>query len=321
MLELTLERIAPLLSSPEDVWILTSRELRPTVLRQAPQVPSSQVIAEPVGRNTAPAIGLGAELILRARGDVTMGVFPADAYITNQDVFVSTMQTGIKEAQRPGKLVVLGVVPTRPETGYGYIEVVHDPHAKAQALRVKRFTEKPNLALAQEFLEAGHYFWNAGIFLWRAASVLEALAEYLPATSEILRRIAEAPRSKLAAMLDRWYQECENVSIDYAVMERSRNVVCIPAPNLGWKDLGSWGAVYEQLAPNGGTVTMGGRVVELEAENNFVQVEGKTVALIGVSDLVVVETPDALLIVPRAKSQKVGKMVEKLEAEGRGKLL
>jgi mannose-1-phosphate guanylyltransferase len=321
MLELTLERIAPLVASPEDIWILTSRELRPTVLRQAPQVPSSQVIAEPVGRNTAPAIGLGAELVLRARGDVTMGVFPADAYITNQEVFLNVVQAGIKETQRPGKLVVLGVVPTRPETGYGYIEVVHDPHSKAKALRVKRFTEKPNQALAQEFLEAGHFYWNAGIFLWRAASVLEALAEFLPATSEILRRIAEAPRSKLAVMLERWYQECENVSIDYAVMERSRNVVCIPAPNLGWKDLGSWGAVYEQLAPEGGTVALGCRVVELDAENNFVQVEGKTVALIGVSDLVVVETPDALLIVPRLKSQKVGKLVEKLESEGRAKLL
>lgn len=321
MLELTLERLRPLLASPEDIWILTSRELRPLVLRQAPQVPSSQVIAEPVSRNTAPAIGLGAELILRARGDVNMGVFPSDAYIANNDAFVSLVRAGVKEAQKPGKLVVLGVVPTRPETGYGYIEVVHDPRSKAQALRVKRFTEKPNLAQAKEFVEAGHYYWNAGIFLWRASSVLEALAEFLPASSEILRRIAEAPRSKLGTVLERWYQECENISIDYAVMERSRNIICVPAANLSWNDLGSWGAVYDQLAPNGGTVVQAGQVVEVDSANNFVQVEGKTVALVGVSDLVVVETPDALLIVPRAKSQKVGKLVQKLEAEGRTKLL
>ncbi len=321
MLELTLERLRPLLSSPEDIWILTSRELRPAVLRQAPQVPPAQVIAEPISRNTAPAIGLGAELILRARGDVNMGVFPSDAFIANNDAFVNLVRAGIKEVQKPGKLVTLGIVPTRPETGYGYIEVVHDPRSKAQALRVKRFTEKPSPGEAQEFFEAGHYFWNAGIFIFRASSILEALAEFLPASAEILRRIAEAPRSKLAAVLERWFPECESISIDYAVMERSRNVLCIPAKNLGWNDVGSWGAVYDQLAPRGGTVVTAGQVVELEAENNFVQVEGKTVGLIGVSDLVVVETPDALLIVPRSKAQKVGKLVQKLEAEGRTRLL
>lgn len=321
MLEQTLERIRPLLASPEDIWILTSRELRPAILRQAPQVPAAQIIAEPTSRNTAPAIGLGAELILRARGDVNMGVFPSDAYIGNNELFVGLVRTALKEAQRPGKLVVLGIVPTRPETGYGYIEVVQDPHAKAAGLRVKRFTEKPSLAQAKEFLTAGNYYWNAGMFIWRTSSILEALAEFLPASAEILRRIAEAPRSKLAAVLERWYQECEKISIDYAVMERSRNIVCVPAANLAWNDLGSWGAVYEQLAPHGGTVAPAGQVVEVDSANNFVQVEGRTVALVGVSDLVVVETPDALLIVPRAKSQMVAKLVEKLEAEGRTKLL
>jgi len=321
MLEQTLDRLRPLLASPEDIWILTSRELRPAVLRQAPQVPSSQIIAEPMGRNTAPAIGLGAELILRARGDVNMGVFPSDAYIANPEAFANAVRAGIKEIQKPGKLVVLGIPPTRPETGYGYIEVVQDPRSKAAALRVKRFTEKPSPAQAKEFVESGNYFWNAGIFLWRTSSVLESMAEFLPATAEILRRIAEAPRSKLAAVLERWYPECENISIDYAVMERSRNIICVPAASLGWNDLGSWGAVYEQLAPKGGTVVQAGQVVEVESENNLIQVEGKTVAIVGISDLVVVETPDALLIVPRGKAQKVGKVVEKLESEGRTKLL
>ncbi|MGH9393995.1 MAG: mannose-1-phosphate guanylyltransferase [Terriglobales bacterium] len=321
MLELTLERLRPLLTSPDDIWILTSRELRPTILRQAPQVPPAQIIAEPVGRNTAPAIGLGAEMILRARGDVNMGVFPSDAYIANPDAFANAVRLGVKEVQKPGKLVVLGIEPTRPETGYGYIAAVQDPRSKAQAMRVRRFTEKPNAAKAKEFFEAGHYYWNAGIFIFRASSILEGLAEFLPASAEILRRIAEAPRSKLAAVLEHWYQECENVSIDYAVMERSRNLICVPVRNLGWNDVGSWAAVYEQLAPRGGTVTTGGGVIELDSANNFVQVEGKTVALVGVGDLVVVETPDALLIVPRAQSQKISQLVQKLEAEGLTKLL
>ncbi|MGH9413607.1 MAG: mannose-1-phosphate guanylyltransferase [Terriglobales bacterium] len=321
MLERTIDRLQPLLAAPEDIWIMTSRELRPAVLRQVPQVPSSQVIAEPVGRNTASAIGLGAELILRSRGDVDMGVFPSDSFIANEEKFISLARVAVKEAQKPGKLVVLGIEPTRPETGYGYIEVVHDPRSRAQALRVKRFTEKPNLAQAREFFEAGHYYWNAGLFLWRTSSILEALAEFLPASAEILRRIAESPRSKLAAVLERWYPECENISIDYAVMEHSRNIVCIPSANLGWTDLGSWASLYEQLAPHGGTVAQGGEVVELDSANNLVQVDGKTVALVGVSDLVVVETADALLIVPRSQSQKVGKLVQQLEAEGKTKLL
>lgn len=321
MLEQTLDRLRPLLASPEDVWILTSRELRPTILRQAPQIPSSQVIAEPIGRNTAPAIGLGAELILRARGDVSMGVFPADAYIEHPDAFTAAVRNAVAQAQKPGKLVVLGIPPTRPETGYGYIEVAQDPRTKSAALRVERFTEKPVLAKAREYVDSGNYFWNAGIFIWRTSSILEAMAEFLPATAEILRRIAEAPRSKLPAILDRWYQECENISVDYAVMERSRNIVCVPAPNLGWNDLGSWAAVYDQLAPKGGTVGPAGQVVEVDAANNFVQVEGRTVALVGVNDLIVVETADALLIVPRSKAQDVSKVVAKLEAEGRTKLL
>lgn len=321
MLERTIDRLQPLLASPEDIWIMTNRELRAAVLRQVPQVPASQVIAEPVGRNTAPAIGLGAELILRARGDVNMGVFPSDAYIANEEKFIALARVAIKEAQRPGKLAVLGIEPTRPETGYGYIEAVHDPRSRAQALRVQRFTEKPSLAQAREFVEAGHYFWNAGLFIWRTSSILEALAEFLPATAEILRRIAEAPRSKLGAVLERWYLECENISIDYAVMEHSRNIVCIPSANLGWTDLGSWQSLYEQLAPHGGTVAQAGEVVELDAANNFVNVEGKTVAIVGLNDLVVVETPDALLIVPRSQSQKVGKLVQQLEAEGKSKLL
>lgn len=321
MLEQTLERVRPLLASPEDIWIMTSRELRSQILRLAPQVPPHQVIAEPVGRNTAPAIGLGAELMLRARGDVTVGVFPSDHYIAGVEAFQATAATAIKEAQRPGRLVVLGIPPTRPETGYGYIEVIEDPRARGAAFRVQRFTEKPSLPQAREFLEAGHYYWNSGMFFWRASSILEAMAEFLPATSEILRRIAEAPRSKLSAVLERWYIECENISIDYAVLERSRNLVCLPAPNLEWNDMGNWAAVYEQQAPQGGTVTLAGEAVELDSTNNLIAVEGKTVAIVGVSDLVVVETPDALLIVPRNKAQKVGKLVQKLEADGKTRLL
>lgn len=322
MLEQTLGRLAPL-AQPENTWIITSRELRGTVLRQAPRVPAQQVIAEPVGRNTAAAIALGAELILRTRGDVPMGVFPADHVIEHTQKFNAIARVGMQEARRPGRLVVLGIPPSRPETGYGYIEVVEEPHRREPppVYRVRRFVEKPDLPHAREFIAAGNYYWNAGIFIWRASAILEALAEHLPEISERLRRVAEAPRSKFTAALERWYPGCQNISIDYGVLEKARGLVCLPAGGMGWNDLGSWGALYAELAPGGGTVTQGGNVVELDAANNFVQAPGKTVALIGVKDLVVVETPDALLIVPRAQAQKVGRLVAELEKQGREKLL
>lgn len=322
MLEQTLARLSPL-AKPENTWIITSRELRSSVLRQSPRVPAQQVIAEPVGRNTAAAIALGAELILRTRGDVPMGVFPADHVIEHPQKFHAIIRGGIGEARRPARLVVLGIPPSRPETGYGYIEVVEEPHRREPppVYRVRRFVEKPDLPHAREFVAAGNYYWNAGIFLWRASAILEALAEHLPEISERLRRVAEAPRSKFTAALERWYPGCQNISIDYGVLEKARGLVCLPAGGMGWNDLGSWSALYEELAPGGGTVTQGGNVVELDAVNNYVQAPGKTVALIGVKDLVVVETQDALLIVPRAQAQKVGRLVTELEKQGRDKLL
>lgn len=322
MLEQTLTRLAPV-AKPDNTWIITNRELRAAVLRQAPKVPPQQVIAEPVPRNTAAAIALGAELILRTRGDVPMGVFPSDHVIAHPQKFANILRIGIQETKRPGRLVVLGIPPARPETGYGYIEVIEEPHRREPppVFRVRRFLEKPDLQRAREFVAAGNYYWNAGIFLWRASSILEALAEHLPEISERLRRVAEAPRSKFTAALERWYPGCQNISIDYGVLEKARGLVCLPAGGMGWNDLGSWAALYEELAPNGGTVTQGGSVVELDAANNYVQAPGKTVALIGVKDFVVVETPDALLIVPRTQAQKVGKLVQELEKQGKDKLL
>jgi mannose-1-phosphate guanylyltransferase len=323
MLQQTLKRLKPL-AAPRNTWIITSRELRQTVLKQAPEVPPAQVIAEPVGRNTAPAIGLGAELILRSRGDSIMGVFPADHLISEPANFVKVIQRAIGEARRPGRLIVIGVTPTHPETGYGYIEVIEEPQRKRSeaALRVRRFTEKPDARTAREFVEAGNYYWNSGMFVWRASSILEALAEYLPMTSERLRRITEAPKSKFTLAMERIYPESDNISIDYAVLEKARNLSCVPAPELKWNDLGSWSAVYNELASeNSGTVVRSGEVVEIGSAGNLIAVEGKTVGLVGVHDLIVVETRDALLVVPRAEAQRVSELVKELERRGKDRVL
>ncbi len=322
MLQQTLQRLRPLVT-PQNTWVITSRELRSAVLTQAPEIPPAQVIAEPEGRNTAPAIGLGAELVLRARGDVPLGVFPSDHLIGNPEKFAAVIHAATTEARRPGRIVVMGISPSRPETGYGYIETIEEPTRRKEGspLRVRKFVEKPDLAHAKQYKEAGNYYWNSGMFLWRASTILEALAEFLPGTSERLRKIAEAPKSKFAAALAHWYPACDNISIDHGVLEKARGIVCIPAPGLDWNDLGSWAAVYEQLAPRGGTVSQAGEVVEYESGNNFIHVEGKTVGLVGVKDMIVVETADALLIVPRSQAQNVGKLVQELEKRALEKLL
>ncbi len=320
MLQQTLTR-ARLVSRPENIWIITSAEQRAQVIAQAGDVPTAQIIGEPVGRNTAPAIGLGAELILRARGDVPMGVFPSDHLVRHPGKFQTLIEAGIGEIQRPGRMLALGIPPTRPETGYGYIEVIEDPHARRGALRVKRFIEKPGEAVARRLVQAGNYYWNAGMFLWRAATILEALAEYLPGTSERLRRIADAPRSKFSSALTRWYAGCADISIDYAVLEKAPSLYCLPASGLGWNDLGSWEAVFQELSQDGGSVKQAGELLEIGASGNFVFAPGKTVALVGVKDHIVVETPDALLIVPRSEAQSVKSLVEELEKEGKTNLL
>lgn len=320
MLEQTLARVRQL-TRPENIWIITSAEQRSSVISQAADVPTAQIIGEPVGRNTAPAIGLGAELILRARGDVTMGVFPSDHLIRNRAKFLTILRAGIAETQRPGRLLVLGIPPERPETGYGYIEVIEDPRARGGLLRVRRFIEKPNPSTAAKLVQAGNYYWNAGMFLWRAAGILEALAEYLPGTSERLRRIADAPRSKFSSALQRWYSGCSNISIDYAVLEKSPNLYCLPAGNIGWNDLGNWDAVYRELAPEGGSIATAGELIEIGSANNLVHAPGKLIALLGVKDLAVIETSDALLVLPRSQAQTVKAVVDQLEKLGKNQYL
>ena len=329
MIQQTVARLAPM-AAPIRFWIITNDDLRPAILRQLPKLPPQQIIAEPSGRNTAPAIGLAAFLLLRHDPDAVLGLFPSDHVIADPAGYRATLNRGIAIAAAGDNIVVLGIRPTRPETGYGYIESGAPDHDGP--LRVRRFTEKPDLAKARQFLEAGNYFWNSGMFLWRADTLANALREHLPNTAPLLEKIAAAYSTrKFADTFRKLYPKCENISIDFAVLEprsakgevQSR-IFCLPS-DFGWNDLGSWTALHEhhtaKAKPGDGSLVSASGSFALNAKNNYVHAPGKFVALVGVSNLVIVETEDALLVTTLDQSQDVGKVVKHLDAKKLKKLV
>ncbi len=321
MIQQTVARLLPL-ASPKKFWIITNEDLRTAVAKQLPKLPKTQVLAEPAGRNTAPAIGLAAFLLLREDPEAVLGLFPSDHVIGDEKRYRETLERGIEIAAAGANIVVLGIRPNRAETGYGYIEV--GSASQGEALRVRRFTEKPDAKKAADFVAAGNYFWNSGMFLWSAHTLTDALREHLPKTASLLEEIAAAfGTRKFPAVLKRLYPKCENISVDYAVLEprsakgeQTGNIVCLPA-DFGWNDLGSWTALHEhhtaKSSPPEGNLVAASGVFLMNARGNYVYAPGKFVAAVGVSDLVVVETPDALLITTRQHAQDVGKVVKYLD--------
>jgi mannose-1-phosphate guanylyltransferase len=329
MLQQTVARLSPLFK-PANVWIVTNDEQAAAVRKQAPNLRASHILAEPVGRNTAAAIGLAAIHLLRESGpDARMAVLPADQYIAQPARYREIVAAALAVAEKPGALVVLGIPPTRPETGYGYIEM-GAPTEKSrgeEVLAVRHFTEKPSLPDANQYVASGRYLWNAGMFFWRVSTLLDGLQRHLPKTHIALMRLAETiGTSRYRGTLRRIYPLLENISIDYALLEPAsqdpahNSVFALPA-SVGWSDIGSWAAVYELLASKPGENVSGGRFTTVDAAGNFLWSPKKFVAAIGVRNLVVVETDDALLVCPRDRAQDVGKIVKWLESEGSRELL
>jgi mannose-1-phosphate guanylyltransferase len=321
MIQQTVARLLPL-ASPKRFWIITNDDLRPAILQQLPKLPKTQVLAEPLGRNTAPAIGLAAFLLLREHPDAVIGMFPSDHVIADEKSYRVTIERGVEVAAAGENIVVLGIRPNRAETGYGYIEA--GSGFSGDALRVRRFTEKPDAEKAAAFVAAGNYFWNSGMFLWSARTLANALREHLRNTASLLEEIAaDFGTRKFATTFRRLYPRCENISVDYAVLEprsargeQAGNIFCLPA-DFGWNDLGSWTALHEHHSaksrPPEGNLIHGAGMFVLNAHGNYVHAPGKFVAAVGVSDLVVVETRDALLITTRQHAQEVGKVVKYLD--------
>jgi mannose-1-phosphate guanylyltransferase len=341
MIQQTVARLAPL-ADPVDVWIITNDLLDEVIAEQLPEVPRAQILSEPEARNTAPACALAAFLLEKTEPDTVIGIFPSDHIVKNVARFADVLRGGIAIAASGDKIVVLGVPPTRAETGYGYIEV----GAKMETLpaatgpmavrRVKRFTEKPNAAVAEQFIASGNFAWNGGIFLWSARTLANCIREYSPAMAPLLEKIAAAyGTGEFERVFAEVYPQCENISIDYAVLEprsakgeAGAEIYCLPG-DFEWNDLGSWSALHEHVAhcpPDRISVAnvFDGEdplCISIDSTGNYVHAPGKVIALVGVSDLVVVQTKDALLITTRDRSQDVGKVVAELKRAGREDLI
>jgi mannose-1-phosphate guanylyltransferase len=328
MIQQTVARLKPL-APPKNFWVITNAELRAAIRRQLPGLKNAQIISEPAARNTAPAIGLAAFILLNEDPQAVIGMFPSDHVIASEARFRKAVQHAAELAARGPNMIVMGVQPTRPETGYGYIEAGEKAGKPAGEgfRRVRRFTEKPNAEKAQEFLEAGNYFWNSGMFIWGARTLADAIREHLPETAPHLEEIAAAwGTASFERTFRRLYPKCENISVDYAVLEprsakgeHASNLYCIPA-DFGWNDLGSWAALYEHRIAKSKDSNAGASFA-LDAEGNYIHAPGKFVAAVGVRDLVIVETDDALLVTTRARAQDVGKVVKHLDEKKLAKLL
>lgn len=320
LLRTTVDRIRPLFP-PDRIWVLTTDRLRERVLLDLPEVEPAQVIAEPVQRNTCPAIGLAAALLLREDPDAVMGVFPSDHYIADETAYRELLGRALDAASLED-LVVLGIEPEWPETGYGYIEFEQRPDVAAPIpVKVARFTEKPNLETASEFVKSGRHFWNSGQFCWSASTFAREMQRYQADTWEAVQRVADQSADRFRASLAEAYPSCEDVSVDNAVLERSQCVTGFAAPAIGWSDLGNWEAVYRLLAKDDAANATLTPSTVVEASGNLIDVPGKHVALVGVEGLVVVETADALLICRRDASQKIGRVTDALRKAGLDELL
>ena len=332
MIQQTVERLKPL-AGLDKTWIITNEYLAHEIADQLPGLPAAQIVQEPVARNTAPACGLAAFLIERENPDAVLGVFPSDHVIADEPRFLKALQKGIAAAAAGENIVVLGIEPFRAETGYGYIET-GDLTKDDSALHVRRFIEKPNQNRAEEFVAAGNYYWNSGMFIWSARTLANAVREHLPETAPLLEAIATAwGTSAFDEVFRTAYPKCENISVDYAVLEpRSAkgehlsNLFCIPA-EFNWNDLGSWASLYEYQVETRlrgdaeGNVADSTGHISIEASDNYIFSPRKFVALVGVENLVIVDTEDALLIVHRDHSQDVGKIVKELSITGRSELI
>jgi mannose-1-phosphate guanylyltransferase len=332
MLQQTVERLKPL-AGQDKIWVITNEFLAHEIADQLPGLPEAQIVQEPVARNTAPACGLAAFLIERQNPAAVLGVFPSDHVIADEPRFLKALQKGIALAAAGENMVVLGIEPTRAETGYGYIET-GDYTKNDEALHVRRFTEKPNQNRAEEFVAAGNYFWNSGMFLWSARTLANAVREHLPETAPLLESIAAAYATpQFEEVFHALYPKCENISVDYAILEpRSAkgehlsNLFCLPA-EFSWNDLGSWASLYEyqletRLRGDGdGNVAESDGHMTIDAGNNYIYSPKKFIALVGIENLVIVDTEDALLIAHRDRSQDVGKIVKELNALGRSELI
>jgi mannose-1-phosphate guanylyltransferase len=318
LLRATRERLSPLIPA-ERILVVTSEALAAQTRAELPELPPENVLAEPVGRNTAPCVGWAASVIARKDPTAVMAVLPADHHIANVRGFLSVLERAIAAAAE-GDMVTVGVRPTRPETGYGYVELGEEIAPGVH--RARRFVEKPDELRARQFLTAGRFLWNSGMFFFRADVLLAAVRQHLPGLGDALAGYDEAAkRGEERALVQSTYATLPDISLDHGIMEKAARIAVVPG-DFGWSDVGSWTTAWELADRDGDDNALFGDVVAVDTRGSYVRAPaGKVVAVLGLEDVVVVDTEDALLVMPRSRAQDVRAVVNALKQENKTKHL
>ena len=311
MIQLTIERILPLVDI-EDIFIATNKDYKELVKKQLPNLPEENILCEPVGRNTAPCIGLGAMHIAKKYEDALMLVLPSDHLIKHNSVFVSTLREACRIAEENTNLVTIGITPDYPETGYGYIKF-NPNESKGQSFAVDRFVEKPNLEVAKEYLATEEYLWNSGMFVWKTSTILKNMELFMKDIYEGLVRIKDSiGTEEQEQVLEKEFTAFRSESVDYGIMEKAENIYTIPGA-FGWDDVGSWLAVERIRKSNEFGNVVSGNIITVNSKNCIIEGADKLIAVVGLEDLVVVDSEDATLICAKGATADIKKVLENLK--------
>jgi mannose-1-phosphate guanylyltransferase len=311
LLQMTFDRMRRI-TDPERIYVVTNRDYAGLVKEQLPEIGDDQVLSEPMRRNTAPCVAYAAHKIHGFDPKACLVVAPSDHLIEKEDAFLGTLETAMDRANEEDRLVTLGIKPTRPDTGYGYIQFEGGSNEEGAVRKVLAFTEKPDEEKAKEFLERGDHYWNSGIFIWHVRSILKAFREQLPELDSVFSDGADAlngPREQ--EFIEQAYRNCQDISVDHGIMEKVDNVDVVLA-DIGWSDLGTWGALHELMEKDeNGNAVVGEKAMLYDTKGSIVQVpDEKLVVLQGLEDMIVVESDDILLVCPKADEQKIKGFVE-----------
>jgi mannose-1-phosphate guanylyltransferase len=319
MIQLTVERISPLVAL-EDVYIATNKNYKELVKQQLPGLPEENILCEPIGRNTAPCIGLGAVHIAKKNEDAVMIVLPSDHLIKNNEIFADTFKTACELAGNGENLVTVGITPNYPETGYGYIQY-NSAKQNLGGYAVEKFVEKPDLETAKSYLAEGNYLWNSGMFVWKVSTILECFKKFMPSTYEGLLKIqAAVGTAEEDSVLEAEFPNLESQSVDYGIMEKADSIYSLPG-NFGWDDVGSWLAVGRIKKNDDKGNVVNGNVVTVNTEGCVIEAGEKLIATVGLRDVVVVDTEDATLITTKENAGEIKQVLAKLRESGKKEYL
>lgn len=319
MIQLTVERIRPLVEL-EDIYIATNESYRELVKEQLPGIPEENILCEPVGRNTAPCIGLGAVHVRKKYDDATMIVLPSDHLIKNLSIFEDTFREACEVAEQGENLVTVGITPNYPEVGYGYIKYIKDVK-NGNAFAVDRFVEKPNLEKATEYLNSGDYLWNSGMFVWRVSTILDNFKKYMPDIYAGLEKIEAAIKTpQQNEVLVSEFTAMASESVDYGIMEKASNIFILPG-NFGWDDVGSWLAVERIRDVDSDNNCVKGNVVSVNTKNCTIEAQDKLIATVGLDNIVIVDTDDATLVCDKAHAGEIKQILSQLREQNKNQYL